>query len=451
MRARARILVAPLYLLLCLLLGGSTQGIWANLALQLTAVAILAWAALTREPAAASSSARSLWILVPLGLALVLLQLVPMPPALWTSLPGRVVVVEGFRLLGIDPGWRPLSLAPYATLATVQALLPPIAMLAAMLRLGAYSDNRLAGALLLGALASILLGMLQVAAGGDWYLYRFVNINVATGFFANSNHMSALLMVAVPFVAAIAADQWRLARKANARAVILAVAAGCIVLLGVGIVLGGSEAVFLLSVPVTLASALMAFSLSRLARRRGMVVVAVLVAVILAAASVFLARDGLDESRATSVSSRVVIWENSLEAAADHFPLGSGVGTFPAVYPIYEDPKLVDRAFVNHAHNDYLELALETGLPGMLLIAAFLLWWARRAVAAWRSSLASFHMKAASIASAALLLHSLVDFPLRNAALSSVFAMCLALLAVPRRQAGAEEPGELRPARHLAL
>lgn len=452
MTLQPRSLVAPLFLLLCLLLGGSRQGIWANFVLQLLAVAILAWAALTREPAAASRATRSLWILVALALALIVVQLVPLPPAVWTRLPGRDVVVHGFNLLGIDPGWRPISLAPYATLATLQALLLPLAMLAATLRLGAYSDNRLVGALLLGALASILLGMLQVSSGGtDWYLYRFVNIDVATGFFANSNHMAALLLVSLPFVAAIAADHWRRAGKDNARAVILALAGGCILLLGVGIVLADSEAVLLLSLPAAAASVLMALSLSRRDRRRGWAVVAGLVVLTIAGASVYFARDGLDDSRATSVSSRVAMWDNSARAAADHLPLGSGLGTFQAVYPLYENPRLVGRTYVNHAHNDYLELALEIGLPGILLLVFFLIWWGRQAVTAWRSPLATFHMKAAAIASAALLLHSLVDFPLRNAALSSVFAMCLALLALPRRQAVAGEPGDLRPARHLAL
>ena len=32
----------------------------------------------------------------------------------------------------------------------------------------------------------------------------------------------------------------------------------------------------------------------------------------------------------------------------------------------------MDATYVNHAHNDSLELALETGLPGILLLIAFL-------------------------------------------------------------------------------
>jgi hypothetical protein len=105
---------------------------------------------------------------------------------------------------------------------------------------------------------------------------------------------------------------------------------------------------------------------------------------------------------------------------------------------------------VIHAHNDYAELALETGVPGILLIIAFLAWWARAAWHAWRYSDRGPYARAASIASAAILVHSIVDFPLRTAAIAAVFAMCLALLAERRVQA-VRATGDLRPTRHLVL
>ena len=58
--------------------------------------------------------------------------------------------------------------------------------------------------------------------------------------------------------------------------------------------------------------------------------------------------------------------------------------------------------------------------------------------------------RAAVIASAAILAHSLVDYPLRTAAISALFAMCLAFLA-DRVKSDPLEPKELRPTRHLSL
>jgi O-antigen ligase len=131
-------------------------------------------------------------------------------------------------------------------------------------------------------------------------------------------------------------------------------------------------------------------------------------------------------------------------------PLGSGLGTFRPVYKLYEDHDRVTREVVNHAHNEYVELALETGVPGVLVILAFFAWWTRACWRAWKRPEASPYAKAASIASAAILAHSLVDFPARTAALGVCFAMCLALLLERRERPKSDRP-DLRPTRHLAL
>ncbi len=88
--------------------------------------------------------------------------------------------------------------------------------------------------------------------------------------------------------------------------------------------------------------------------------------------------------------------------------------------------------YMNHAHNDYLEVALETGLPGLVLIVIFFSWWIRRTLSIWRDADADgAFAQAATIASAAILTHSLVDYPLRMTAVSAVFALCCGLMASP--------------------
>src|SRR5687767_9487442 len=121
--------VMPLFLILCLVLGGSSRGHWANMALQLLAIAIIAWAALTRRPAQWSRSGTMLAVLVGLTLVLIAIQLVPLPPAIWTALPGGGFIANGYALLGQPLPWLPVSLAPYQTMASALWLLPPIAVL----------------------------------------------------------------------------------------------------------------------------------------------------------------------------------------------------------------------------------------------------------------------------------------------------------------------------------
>ena len=104
-----------------------------------------------------------------------------------------------------------------------------------------------------------------------------------------------------------------------------------------------------------------------------------------------------------------------------------------------------------HAHNDYAELALELGLAGIALLVLFLIWWGAAVRRVWQTAETGPFARAASIASAAILAHSLVDFPLRTAAISAAFGMCLALLADRRAAADHRFGSDLRPTRHFVL
>jgi len=152
----------------------------------------------------------------------------------------------------------------------------------------------------------------------------------------------------------------------------------------------------------------------------------------------------------TSLQSRQEILRVSTRATTDFMPWGSGLGSFSRIYAVYEDHDRLDpTTSVNHVHNDYVELALETGVPGLIVLALFLLWWFRSAWRAWTAPEPDPYARAAAIASLAILIHSAVDFPLRTAAIGACFAMCLALLVRVRREA-AEEP-QLRPTRHVVV
>jgi len=90
------------------------------------------------------------------------------------------------------------------------------------------------------------------------------------------------------------------------------------------------------------------------------------------------------------------------------------------------------------------------GLAGIALILLFGVWWFMAVRAVWIGGEGGPFTRAASIASGAILVHSIVDFPLRTAAISACFAMCLALLA-DRRAPPQQESTDLRPARHLVI
>jgi hypothetical protein len=450
--SRARQAAAPIYLFACLLLGGSAQGFWANMLLQLIGIGLIAWAALTPGEEPLTRSARQLFALASLGLVLIVLQLVPLPPSIWSHLPGREPIAAGYRLLGIDVPALPISVAPYATFAAFLTLIPPVAMLCIMVRMGASRPVGLVVALLLGTFAGILLGALQVTSGdplnSPWYLYERSNFGVATGFFANANHMADLLVVCLPFLAALVAS----ARGGNVQrySAVAALVAGAVVVVVIGIVLNGSLAGYALALPVLAASAMLVTPSGSVAQRwTGLVALLLLIA---AAGVMWMRPVGTNFSTEaeTSVTSRAQMFATTMTATREFLPLGSGIGSFPRVYPLFEDPDTIAPTIVNHAHNDYAELALETGLPGVALIALFLTWWVAAAWRAWRLTGAGHYARAASIASAVILIHSVVDYPLRTAAISTIFAMCLALLVRRPAPARKEKP-DLRPTRHMVF
>jgi len=89
MNSRARALVAPIYLFACLILGGSAQGIWQNMILQLAGVAIIAWAAFDGSGERLSLASRQL-LLIAIGfILLVALQTIPLPPSVWATSTSR--------------------------------------------------------------------------------------------------------------------------------------------------------------------------------------------------------------------------------------------------------------------------------------------------------------------------------------------------------------------------
>jgi len=447
---RIRESVAPLYLFLCLILGGSAQGIWANALLQLLGLALIAWAAAEPRNEPLAPPARQLLLLAILAVAVVALQLIPLPPSLWTHLGGRTAFGSDYELLGLKAPALPISLSPYKSLDCLRSLIPALAIVCAIVRLKAYRPSWLAIALIAGTVAGVMLGALQAGntdAESSWYLYPETNIGVAVGFFANANHMANLLVITLPFLAALLAAGRRAKFQHLTALVAAVIGAGAVIL--VGIMLNRSIAAYGLALPVLCASALIVIPPRTRARPILMITAALLLLGALGAIAASSTSPG-PLGASTSVQSRAEMLRTTTRAIGDFMPLGSGLGSFSNVYDLYEDPSLVTDTYVVHAHNDYAELALETGVPGMIVLLLFLGWWVGAVGRVWRSGEAAPFARAASIASAAILAHSLVDFPLRTAAISACFGMCLALVA-DRRAPPPSDPSDLRPTRHFVF
>jgi O-antigen ligase len=448
-----RLAVVPVYLMLCLLLGGaSAAGIWANLALQLLGLALIVYALSVSRRTPIATPSRQLIAIAVLALTLLALQLLPLPPSIWTQLGGREPVAAGFALLGQPLPWLPISLSAYDTRGGLFWTIPAFATLLGIAKLGGYKANWLAWVIVGVVLVSVAIGALQ-RAGGDWYFYEVTNFGVGTGFFANANHQATLLIATIPFLAGLYLAGRTRGQSAQRTSGLLVILVGIFVVVLVGLAINGSLAGIGLGVPVVGASALMLWSRKR--KVPGWAIALALVAVAGAAYLPFSAPIGSNnltsaEAR-TSQLSRYTTFRTTIEAAQDHLPLGSGVGTFIEIYRTYEDPAQVERTFINRAHSDFLEFFLEAGLIAGLIVLLFLLWWVRRLLAIWWTEKPDHLARAASIATGAILAHSIVDYPLRTVAIGALFAACCALMAEPRPRAQRNaEPEPANKARHLS-
>ena len=437
---------APALLLLCLFLGGSSGGgLLANALLQIAAGATALWLVWRGAPGDAPAPARALLILAGVAAGWIALTLVPLPPALWAALPGRGVVADGYDLLGMAHPWAPLSLAPDASIALLLSFIPPVAMFLAVVH--ASPAGRRAAVLLLAGFAflSVLVGVAQQVGGPDADLFLYADSGGvgAVGFFANRNHLATLCLMTLPFLAAFAA-RGRRSRRGGERVGGWTLPAAALALLAVGALLVQSRAGVLLLFPTSIACLLVFRGRGRSKRALAIGVAATAVA----AASVLLSVPAsVGELSLSDIGprERLDFAATTWRAALDFLPFGAGPGSFDQVYPLHEDLGSIRLGYVNHAHDDYLELLLEAGLVGAALLGAFLFWWVGRIRAAWGPDGGPF-TRAAVVAVGVVLAHGLVDYPIRTAAIAAVAALACAVAASPE-PAAARGGGDRRPAR----
>lgn len=413
--------------LTCVLGGSSSQGILGNALLQVLAMILIVWVVLSDHDEMKSSGKSTTRWLMGATIMLFVLQLVPLPPMLWTHLPGREILTSGFDLLGIPLPWQPLSMDPWSTLASFAWCLPAVAMFLSARSARGPSFGSVAVVVAGLASFSIALGIQQIVSGG-WYPYPTTNYGAPVGFFSNGNHQASFIICALVLLAGnydAVFDRSSGERMRNGRLVLFY---GLCLYFTIGVILCGSLAGWALLI-VALGGALLLVNPAY--RPRPLVTIALmggglaalLALVIFAAPSADLRIDTNQPGM-----SRIDFWQNGARMARDYFPFGSGVGTFEQLYHLREDPGLVGRTFVNHAHNDYLEIVIETGLLGCLLFVCFFVWLMGRSVAAMRTE-RSPRVYACLLVIAVLALHSAVDYPLRTAAMSSIFGLAAGFLA----------------------
>jgi O-antigen ligase len=426
-------------LLVATLLAGGPSPLGEMLA-RLLAIALLAALVWQRRDALASLPAW-VWALIAALVALPLFQLIP-GGAMLAGGEARALLAADQSLAGVvSSAWAPLSLHPMATEDFLWSLLPPIAACLAVWTLHRAQVQVLVWCLLGLALFQVLLGGIQAYADPDGAayvlqgLYPQHNHGRAIGSFANVNHTGGFILMLLPLAWAMLLAAWQRkqfdgdARPGDALA--LPMLSVIIVLLLVGLLLTRSRAVIGLSM-LLLALALLVIAPRAESRGAGRFLAVVMAVGVLAAVELGLwaalsrfERDPMADLRWTMLT---VGWQ----AIGAWWPWGSGMGSFVDAFAPFLPLEHAGSSYINHAHNDYVELLLEAGLPGALVMIAFQagFGWALVRVLRHSRDSATSRLLAlgAGLGMLTILLHSLVDYPLRTGGVSVAFGILAGML-----------------------
>ena len=332
--------------------------------------------------------------------------------------------------------------------------------------------NRLALALIVIGFGVALFSILQRAAwnGKIYWLRAVTEGGSAAGPFVNRNHFAGYMGMLIPLsigytVAAFAGapargdTAWRrfIHRMTSEGANRLALLLFATLVMSVALVLSLSRAgiVSFLAAVILIGMILL---LGR-ATQRWVLLPGVLVAILLIALAWFGLGPIIDRYQTLlrlpedrSMLGRIEVWKDAATMAADHPFMGSGLGTFRAVYPAYKT--IPDQIAFDHAHNDYVQLLAETGWVGFglavgtigIIFGFVIAGWRRR-----RSPWAKGLLMGVSTGLAALMLHGLNDFNFHIPSNAALFAVLLGLawnLSRPSPPEASSEPAvnRMRPA-----
>ena len=430
------------------------------LALELAAIALLFALALRRARGVPYPPLPRLVVAALVILVLYpLLQLVPLPESWWRALPGRsdyAALIDAFA--GPDAGGasRAISLVPAATRYGWLAMLPPLAAMLAVRALAPGQVVTLLAAMTVLAGLQGLVGLLQVAGGEGSILYlgNRDTYGTATGTFVNRNHLAAMLAMTLPVVVGLVLYQRRRGRRGG-----LWLDASGANLVAQRAIVFASAALVLLCLVFTRSRAGIAFALvglacssillarARVGTAHARLVVGGLVVVGLALAALIGLAPVLERMEPgelwLSGEGRLALYAATLRAAIEFLPFGSGLSTYAAVFPRFQHD--VGGAYYDYAHNDYLQLVVETGLAGAAAIALLLAAYAGRMIElVLRGSDRSFTLLqiAAGVGLLPVVLHGTVDFALHmpgNAVWFAALAGVMLHPGAPDRAGGAVE------------
>ena len=418
------------FLVFVFVTGGSSQERgWTDAVAELVALPVLAYAC-WRLVDQAPSRVRA-WGLVAMAAVALFpwLQLLPLSQGLWAIPDAREALQTDLVAAGVQGHATTWSLTPAATLRAALTILPAVALFVAVLGVDATTQRRLLILCVALPIASLLLGFIQLGAPQDSLLNPYPQWAPAmNGTFANQNHQGTAMLVGLAICLAFAVGAFRSHDEASGRKrnPWPAVIAGGTLLLALP--LTNSRAAVVIGVLLLVAAPLgmAATALRRSGEARRSIIWLLLVAAIgalgLSAATGWMKVDEIEEFR-------WLMRQAAFALGAAHLPWGSGIGSFVPVFQQALPEALLMPVYINAAHNDYAQVWLEAGLPGLLVSAVVAGALALAVIAHVRGHRGDRRLVwAAALGLFVFLGHAGADYALRTPALMAVAALLAGVL-----------------------
>lgn len=390
-------------LFISLLIGGGTaSGLYTDTLIEVAA--IVSAAAVLSQTSGQRVPHSVLWLLT-FAVALVVLQVVPLPAAIFNGWRPALLLADPW-LVG-ETRFRFVSVGVGRTIECLLYLAASAAFVLAVLRLRTEQVHGLLPFFFMGVICNGLAGAIQYSLSDNIAIEGLLPFTINAGLFANRNHFAALLFVSIPFVV----------YHGLFRGNLLSGLLGLITLLLL-LLAAGSRAGVLIGLAIT---ALSVVFLSARSRVGGWSILLVFIGL-----SVYTigAWTKIDAKMVDPAFGRGEFARTTIEGIKENWATGVGFGNFQKAYQIYEKEGMIFSKYVNHAHNDYLEIAFEGGVIAIILMAFYFILLFSTLARARRDPL----QKAAFLSVSFLLIHSLVDYPLRTEALAMTFAYMNAII-----------------------
>lgn len=372
-------------------------------------------------------------ILIVLGLAALIcaLQLVPLPPSLWYALGGRADFATLSAGLGFAEIWRPLSLTPDATINALFSLIVPCGVAIVVAALNVEQVRALLPGLIAFVAVSAAIGLVQLGSSSWSNPLLNETLGEAAGVFANRNHQALLLAIGLLLL-----PPWAMRFDWRTHWMRTVIAIALVPFFVLMILATGSRAGLVLAAVALLLNLWISFDMvARFARRSKALLALVVVGGPTALAGLILVAsrtrtiDRLFTSDALE-DFRFHAFPTVKALIGDYFPWGAGLGAFDTVFRAAEPLELLKPTYFNHAHNDFAEVALEAGLPGVALIIGAVVWVVSRAAAAQSARDHRWRRQARTGVGiiVLILIASAVDYPARVPIYMAMLVVAAALL-----------------------